>query len=208
MEAPSQTLTDRELPPVMERVAEYQVFHLPYLVDLPGPSVLQVFPGLRTFPVKEILRFDNGFLGRVLKTKCEGDPLPGGSILLLGVDDTAYGIFDFPLVRTKEEFELSIGLTRRAQVERIEKRLVRRKAEFNEDQEVVGFQSEKEIHFKIMNLAQETMEVEIFEPLPGGAEVVNDPSWQWESGKVRKIVIIPPGETRSVPLVYTFREVL
>ena len=33
----------RERPVEMERISEYQIFRLPYIIDLPSQSVLQVF---------------------------------------------------------------------------------------------------------------------------------------------------------------------
>ncbi len=44
----------------MERVSEYQVFHLPYMVDFPGNSLLQVFPEMQKLPVKEVIRIEEG----------------------------------------------------------------------------------------------------------------------------------------------------
>ena len=49
-----------EKPVAMERVSEYQVFHLPYMVDFPGNSLLQVFPEMQKLSVKEVIRIEEG----------------------------------------------------------------------------------------------------------------------------------------------------
>jgi len=202
----SQMTVERERPMILERVSEYQVFHLPYIIDLPGESVLQVFPGLRKFPVKDTIRIQGAGVTRVLKMKSDGDPLPQGLITIFGEDHSVVGTYEFPLVRSQEEFEIPVGIIRTFQVDRFESSYVRRKVDFNEEQEVVGFWSEKVIQFDLFNRGESGKPVEIIEPLPSGAKLSGDVRWRWEDGKAHLEMTIEPDKKERIYLKYEFRE--
>jgi hypothetical protein len=58
------------------------------------------------------------------------------------------GTFQFPWVRTQEEFEIAVGAIKTFQVERIEKSYKRLKVDWNEDRNIAGFWSEVIIELK------------------------------------------------------------
>ncbi|HCU21416.1 MAG TPA: hypothetical protein DF698_00690 [Candidatus Atribacteria bacterium] len=197
----------RERPVMMERVSEYQVFHLPYMIDLPAQSVLQVFPGLRKFPVKEIIRIDKGNLKRVLKMKSEGDPLPQGWVTIFGENQSVLGTFQFPWVRTQEEFEISIGTIKTFQAERREKSYKRLKVDWNEDRNIASFWSEIIIEFDLVNHSNTAKPVEIIEPLPVEAKLTDSQGWRWEDGNAHLEITVEPEQEQKVILRYEYREV-
>jgi len=203
----SQIAVEKVKPMIMERVSEYQVFHLPYVIDLPGPSVLQVFPGLRKFPVKELIRIEEGSINRILKMKSEGDPLPQGLITIFGTENSVVGTFEFPLVRSQEEFEIPIGSIRTLQVDRIESGYLRKKVDFNEDRDIAGFWSEKVIQFDIKNWGETDKQLDFIELLPPGAKITGGgEQWQWENGRAHLKMTINPGKKETILLNYEFRE--
>ncbi|NLJ48603.1 MAG: hypothetical protein GX428_03320 [Candidatus Atribacteria bacterium] len=202
-----QVMMTREKPVVMERVSEYQVFHLPYSIDFPAQSILQVFPGLRKFPVKEILRVEKGNLNRILKMKSEGDPLPQGWVTIFGGSQSVLGTFQFPWVRTQEEFEIAVGAIKTFQVERIEKSYKRLKVDWNEDRNIAGFWSEVIIELKLENRGSAPKPAEIIEPLPPEAQITGSQDWRWEDGNAHLEITIEPGQQEEVTLKYEFREV-
>ncbi len=197
----------RERPVMMERVSEYQVFHLPYMIDLPAQSVLQVFPGLRKFPVKEIIRIDKGNLKRVLKMKSEGDPLPQGWVTIFGENQSVLGTFQFPWVRTQEEFEISIGTIKTFQAERREKSYKRLKVDWNEDRNIASFWSEIIIEFDLVNHSNTAKPVEIIEPLPVEAKLTDSQGWRWEDGNAHLEITVEPEQEQKIILRYEYREV-
>ncbi len=197
----------RERPVIMERVSEYQVFHLPYMIDLPAQSVLQVFPGLRKFPVKEIIRIDKGNLKRVLKMKSEGDPLPQGWVTIFGENQSVLGTFQFPWVRTQEEFEISIGTIKTFQAERREKSYKRLKVDWNEDRNIASFWSEIIIEFDLVNHSNTAKPVEIIEPLPVEAKLTDSQGWRWEDGNAHLEITVEPEQEQKIILRYEYREV-
>ena len=206
-EVQPQVMMTRERPVEMERISEYQIFRLPYIIDLPSQSVLQVFPGLRKFPVQEIIRFDKGNLKRVLKMKSEGDPLPQGWVTIFGENQSVFGTFQFPWVRTQEEFEISVGAIKAFQVERIEKSYKRLKVDWNEDKNIADFWSEVIIEFELGNRGSVPKPVEIIEPLPPEAKLTGSQGWHWEDGNAHLEITIEPEQEETVTLRYEFREV-
>lgn len=202
-----QVMMAREKPVVMERVSEYQVFHLPYIVDLPAQSVLQVFPGVRKFPITEIIRVEKGNLKRILKMKSVGDPLPQGWVTIFGENQSVLGTFQFPLVRTQEEFEITVGTIKTLQIERIEKSYKRLKVDLNEERNIAGFWSEIIIEFELINRGNISKPVEIIEPLPVDAKLTGSEDWRWEDGNAHLEITIEPDQREKVILKYEFREV-
>lgn len=202
-----QVMMAREKPVVMERVSEYQVFHLPYIVDLPAQSVLQVFPGMRKFPITEIIRVEKGNLKRILKMKSVGDPLPQGWVTIFGENQSVLGTFQFPLVRTQEEFEITVGTIKTLQIERIEKSYKRLKVDLNEERNIAGFWSEIIIEFELINRGNISKPVEIIEPLPVDAKLTGSEDWRWEDGNAHLEITIEPDQREKVTLKYEFREV-
>lgn len=202
-----QVMMAREKPVVMERVSEYQVFHLPYIVDLPAQSVLQVFPGVRKFPITEIIRVEKGNLKRILKMKSVGDPLPQGWVTIFGENQSVLGTFQFPLVRTQEEFEITVGTIKTLQIERIEKSYKRLKVDLNEERNIAGFWSEIIIEFELINRGNISKPVEIIEPLPVDAKLTGSEDWRWEDGNAHLEITIEPDQRKKVTLKYEFREV-
>lgn len=202
-----QVMMAREKPVVMERVSEYQVFHLPYIVDLPAQSVLQVFPGVRKFPITEIIRVEKGNLKRILKMKSVGDPLPQGWVTIFGENQSVLGTFQFPLVRTQEEFEITVGTIKTLQIERIEKSYKRLKVDLNEERNIAGFWSEIIIEFELINRGNISKPVEIIEPLPVDAKLTGSEDWRWEDGNAHLEITIEPDQREKVTLKYEFREV-
>ena len=202
-----QVMMAREKPVVMERVSEYQVFHLPYIVDLPAQSVLQVFPGMRKFPITEIIRVEKGNLKRILKMKSVGDPLPQGWVTIFGENQSVLGTFQFPLVRTQEEFEITVGTIKTLQIERIEKSYKRLKVDLNEERNIAGFWSEIIIEFELINRGNISKPVEIIEPLPVDAKLTGSEDWRWEDGNAHLEITIEPDQREKVILKYEFREV-
>ena len=202
-----QVMMTREKSVTMERVSEYQVFHLPYTIDLPAQSVLQVFPELRKFPVKEIIRIDKGNLKRVLKMKSEGDPLPEGWVTIFGDNQSVLGTFQFPWVRTQEEFEIAIGTIKTFQAERKEKSYKRLKVDWNEDKNIASFWSEIIIEFDLVNHSNTAKPVEIIEPLPVGAKLNDNQGWRWEDGSAHLEIIVEPEQEQKIILRYEYREV-
>lgn len=202
-----QVMMAREKPVVMERVSEYQVFHLPYIVDLPAQSVLQVFPGVRKFPITEIIRVEKGNLKRILKMKSVGDPLPQGWVTIFGENQSVLGTFQFPWVRTQEEFEITVGTIKTLQIERIEKSYKRLKVDLNEERNIAGFWSEIIIEFELINRGNISKPVEIIEPLPVDAKLTGSEDWRWEDGNAHLEITIEPDQREKVTLKYEFREV-
>lgn len=202
-----QVMMARERPVEMERVSEYQVFHLPYIVDLPAQSVLQVFPGVRKFPITEIIRVEKGNLKRILKMKSVGDPLPQGWVTIFGENQSVLGTFQFPLVRTQEEFEITVGTIKTLQIERIEKSYKRLKVDLNEERNIAGFWSEIIIEFELINRGNISKPVEIIEPLPVDAKLTGSEDWRWEDGNAHLEITIEPDQREKVTLKYEFREV-
>lgn len=202
-----QVMMAREKPVVMERVSEYQVFHLPYIVDLPAQSVLQVFPGVRKFPITEIIRVEKGNLKRILKMKSVGDPLPQGWVTIFGENQSVLGTFQFPLVRTQEEFEITVGTIKTLQIERIEKSYKRLKVDLNEERNIAGFWSEIIIEFELINRGNISKPVEIIEPLPVDAKLTGSEDWRWEDGNAHLEITIEPDQREKITLKYEFREV-
>ena len=190
----------------MERVSEYQVFNLPYIIDLPGNSVVQVFPEERKFPAKEIIRIEGGNEVRILKMKNQGDPLPPGEIVIFRKDQSIVGNFTFPEARTQEELEIPIGVVRDFQTERIETSYKRLRVEWNENKDVAGFWSQKVIRFSLFNYSEARRIVEILEPLPQEAKLTGDQNWKWENGKADLDLIIEPHSAKEIILQYEFRE--
>lgn len=196
----------RAEPVTMERVSEYQVFQLPYPIDFPGNSIVQVFPEERKFPVKEIIRIEGGNEVRILKMKNQGDPLPPGGIVIFREDQSIVGNFAFPGVRTQEELEIPIGVARDFQTERIEVSYKRLRAKWNENKDVTGFWSQKVIRFSLFNYSEVNRVVEILEPLPQGAKLAEDQNWKWENGKAGLDLTVEPHSAKEVILQYEFQE--
>ncbi len=195
-----------EKPVAMERVSEYQVFHLPYMVDFPGNSLLQVFPEMQKLPVKEVIRIEEGNEARVLKMKNQGEPLPGGWITIFRENQSVIGSFEFPGARTQEELEIPVGAVKDFRTERVEVSYKRLKADWNKDKDVVGFWSQKVIRFNLLNHGESSRAVEIIEPLPQGAELTGDENWKWEDGKAYLELTVEPDSEEEIVLQYEFRE--
>lgn len=186
------------------KVSEYQLFALSGEVTLTAQSTNAFFPEKRSFTYQEKYRFSAGQTLRVLTFKNEGDPLPPGNLLLWDTKNSWCERLFFPGTRQKEQVELVLE---KAEIlgKRWEVAYRRLKARFNQEQEVVGFISQKEILFELENPTSGEVTLEIEESLPPG-EVELPEDWEFKNGNAWKTVVLPPGEKKEITLVYQFEE--
>lgn len=208
LEAPTRAMALPPPPPVVERLAGYQVFHLPYPVDLPGRKTLAVSPEKHSFPLSELQRFREGSLRRVLLVTGKDEPVAGGVMSLYPTNEGNIFQAQLPMLRPGEEVEIILPPTPEIQVKRNELRFERLQAAFNRDREVVAFESKREIEFTVINNGNRPMEIELLERLPQDARIAGKEQWTWEDHYAGRTITIEPGTEEEILLMYTFREVL
>ena len=208
IEAPARAMVPSPPPPVVERLAGYQVFHLPYPVDLPDRKTLAVSPEERSFPLRELYRFQEGRLRRVLVITGKEEPIAGGRVALYPESEGSILWAQLPMLRADEEVEIELVPTSKVTVNRTELVYKRLKAVLNRDREVVAFEASREIEFTVTNNGNRPMEIELVERLPQGARVTSGEQWIWEDHSARYTIPIGPDEEDKILLLYTFREVL
>lgn len=188
----------------MERVSEYEVYTFPEKVDIPRQTVLQVFPEIRTFSGARFVRYQNERPQSVLSLENQGEPLPAGTMLLT-LDDT-FCELPFPGIRTGETLELLLPLPPPVSVTRRLREYVREEAHFNKDRELTGFVSTITVTFTVENPTEEEVVLEIRENLLSSETIPLPPEWRWENAQAVTRLTLKPGEEKTLPLSYRFKE--
>lgn len=195
-------------PPAIEitthKVSEYQLFALSGEVTLAAWSTNAFFPEKRSFDYQEKYRLSDERTLQVLTFKNEGDPLPPGNLLLWDVENGWCERLLFPGARQNEQLELVLEKAK-ILAKRREVAYRRLKTRFNQEKEVVGFISQKEVLFELENPTPDEITLEIEESLPPG-EVKLPEDWEFKNGAAWKTVLLSPGEKKEITLVYQFEE--